>query len=210
MFRISRSHLQLARRVIIVSILAALMLTSLGTQQVVRADGGIAVINVTALNLRATPNKLGHIIATIPAGTQMTAIARNVQSTWVLVQIGSLTGWMSTLFLLIASPVGNLPAIRPGVVLSTGGPGGGNSGAGNFTGITATAFVTMNIRGGPGRRYPIIGKLLTGETVQLTGHVGFWLRFKFHDGGPAWVHISLVELDGGTLDDLPEVSFPPS
>lgn len=207
MFSHSRQHLGIIRRVGLVLVIVVLVTTGLVAGQVARAQGGgIDVVNTVTLNLRSAPTTASVIMAKIPQGTLMRAVARNANVSWVLVQVGNSSGWVSTVFLLHAGNLGDLPiGVNTGVPNNLGSSGGVNAPT-TSGGITATAVVTMNIRGGPSLRYPIIGKLLTGQTVQLTGHVGPWLRFRFRDGRAAWVHLSLVILAGGTVDDLPEVS----
>lgn len=67
----------------------------------------------------------------------------------------------------------------------------------------------LNVRGGPGTNYPIIGQVLQGERYPILARnaAGTWWRIDF-DGVPGWVYAALVEASGDAasvpiMHDLP-------
>src|SRR5215831_1061060 len=92
MFTASRHHLPIIRRISILLVAAALLITSLTLPLVARAVDAIQVVNTVGLNLRSGPSISAIIMARIPAGTIMTATARNADTSWVLVRVGNVDG----------------------------------------------------------------------------------------------------------------------
>ena len=60
-----------------------------------------------------------------------------------------------------------------------------------------TANQTVNVRGGPGTNYPVIGRLSAGQAYPVTGKNarGDWYQFDL-DGKSAWVIANLVNVSG--------------
>jgi uncharacterized protein YraI len=60
-----------------------------------------------------------------------------------------------------------------------------------------TANQTVNVRGGPGTNYPVIGRLSAGQAYPVTGKNarGDWYQFDL-DGKSAWVIANLVSVSG--------------
>ena len=79
----------------------------------------------------------------------------------------------------------------------------------------ATATVTMdqdqiNVRGGPGTEYPVVGVLIAGQQVPALGRSigGDWVQIAYPGvpGGIAWVYSPLVNISGS----LSVVAPPPT
>jgi hypothetical protein len=83
-----------------------------------------------------------------------------------------------------------------------------------FRGIVATVKsddnADINVRGGPGIDYALLGKLLPGQQVPAVGRSpgGDWVQIAYPEaqGGVAWVYAHLVTLSGS----LPVVELPPT
>jgi uncharacterized protein YraI len=62
-----------------------------------------------------------------------------------------------------------------------------------------TANQNVNVRGGPGTNYPIIGQLKAGDAkkVMAKNDDASWLQFNY-DGDPGWVSAALVTVNGST------------
>jgi hypothetical protein len=63
----------------------------------------------------------------------------------------------------------------------------------------AVASRNMNVRGGPGTNYPVIGSATTGDSFDITGKApdGSWYQVCcFGDDEPGWLSASLVTVDG--------------
>lgn len=71
---------------------------------------------------------------------------------------------------------------------------------------TATVYQTVNLRGGPDTRFPIVGQLSEGDTVTLNGRdaSGRWLHVVADDGLTGWVplFILLMEMDPLLLPEI--------
>jgi hypothetical protein len=73
-----------------------------------------------------------------------------------------------------------------------------------FRGVIATVKsednADINVRGGPGIDYPLLGKLLPGQQVPALGRTpgGDWVQIAYPEapGGMAWVYTYLVNLSG--------------
>jgi len=76
-------------------------------------------------------------------------------------------------------------------------------------GVSATTKETSNFHGGPGVRYPVLGQLPGGQTVNVIGinATGNWLLVIFA-GRRGWVALDRVSV-GGNLQTLPVVAAPP-
>jgi uncharacterized protein YgiM (DUF1202 family) len=61
---------------------------------------------------------------------------------------------------------------------------------------------TVNLRGGPGTTYPIVGKLQQGAVAQAVGREGEWIMITDLQApeGAAWVYAPLVILTGELRD----------
>lgn len=72
-----------------------------------------------------------------------------------------------------------------------------------------SATQTMNVRGGPGTNYAVIGRLTAGQQFTITGRnaSGDWLQFNFN-GQTGWVSASLVQATG-SLAAVAVVQAPP-
>jgi uncharacterized protein YraI len=73
--------------------------------------------------------------------------------------------------------------------------------------VTATAYQTVNVRGGPDTRYEIVGQLQQGDTVPVTGRdseASRWLEIMLEEDKAGWVASFTVIVDGN-LAALPIV-----
>jgi len=108
---------------------------------------------------------------------------------------------MSQLGRAFAAPAGQIPTVSIPTVTSSP--------------VGATITVTreqdqINVRGGPGTDYPIVGVLIAGQQVPALGRSvgGQWIQVIYPGvpGGVAWVYAPLVELSGS----VPIVEPPPT
>jgi hypothetical protein len=74
------------------------------------------------------------------------------------------------------------------------------------------AISSLNVRGGPGTAYPIVGSLNGGDSLPLIGQMagGEWLQVDFPPAG-GWVHSSLVDVnvDLATVPVVEDLPTPP-
>jgi len=71
----------------------------------------------------------------------------------------------------------------------------------------------VNVRGGPGTNYPLVGALNPGESVRISGKnpAGDWWQITLAGGVVGWVYGPLVETSGNTgAVALAEIPAPPA
>jgi uncharacterized protein YraI len=76
------------------------------------------------------------------------------------------------------------------------------------TSLFGTANFLVNVRSGPARTFPIIGKVRIGDALDITGKLanGSWLRVNFN-GQEGWVSAPLFEVTGDVAT-IPEAVAP--
>ncbi|HVO43458.1 MAG TPA: SH3 domain-containing protein [Aggregatilineales bacterium] len=179
-----------------------MLFLSIGLVIPVRAAGSAVTITVVTnnnLNLRAGPSMGAAVLAVVPIGTKLSAYARDVTALWVVVSFAGQNGWLYVPFLTRSGSVTSLPIANQNAVLPPVAGGGT---------VTATALVDMNIRGGPGKQFELLGFLFAGDTVILDGRSFGWLRYNFSGFTKGWLRGDLVAVEGD-LSSLPDVTFPP-
>jgi hypothetical protein len=66
--------------------------------------------------------------------------------------------------------------------------------------VTITLIQNMNVRGGPGTNYPVVGPGPAGETAKVLGRNAdsSWLQVEYPltDDGTGWVYAALVQING--------------
>jgi hypothetical protein len=65
----------------------------------------------------------------------------------------------------------------------------------------------VNVRGGPGTNYNILGYLNPGDQAVVTGQYGGWWQIVYNDA-PGWVSGEIVTASG--VENVPEVQPPPA
>lgn len=199
---------RLIRWMVILIVLASAMMGE-------RAPAQAASVTLTTthdVNLRAGPGVNYDRLAVIPAGTGLTATARDFHSahfgmSWFQVEYLGLTGWVSAYYVTwsgdyFALHIDNYDP-PPGAPTPTDPlpvPA-----AGDVT-VSAARWYT-NVRSGPGFSYPIIGTIREDDLMIVSARWGYgnpmWLRITFN-GQEAWVAFWAVKLEGEwrTLPDL--------
>lgn len=71
------------------------------------------------------------------------------------------------------------------------------------------AAAVVNIRGGPGTNYPVVGQLPLNQPLPVLGQneAASWWQVPLPDGSRGWVAAAVVEVTGTT--DVPVVATPP-
>jgi uncharacterized protein YraI len=67
----------------------------------------------------------------------------------------------------------------------------------------------VNVRGGPGTEFPVVGRLEKGASAPAVGRLpSDWIMIQFPGGpeGMAWVYAGLVKVSG----EIPDLSVPGS
>jgi len=163
----------------------------------------ITVTTVHNARLRSGPGTRYDILATIPYNTNLPAVARNTDTTWVLVNYDGTQGWLAVWLLRWSGTLDVLP-ISDGQTI----PVQTQPSEGQVTGRTGSA---LNVRSGPSINDVILGQLPAGTTVGLTGRTGegnrMWVRFSY-EGQDAWLAGWLITVSGD-VNSLPIVTPTP-
>jgi uncharacterized protein YraI len=90
---------------------------------------------------------------------------------------------------VVTPTVAAAPAVTPTVAAPTAAPA---AAAPSFT-----AKQTVNVRGGPGTDYPVVGQLAAGQGAPIAAktQAGDWVQFAYN-GDPAWVVSDLINVTG--------------
>ena len=137
------------------------------------------VYTTRSVFMRAGPGVTWHVIATLPAGEQLTVLDQSTN--WFQVRRADGTvGWVTGSYLTVNPP----------------GSGGGGGAAGaslvpQTPNVGTLAVVTtplLNVRSGPGLNYPIIGTVKGGETVAILAKDEQWRLIKTAGGLQGWVN----------------------
>ena len=141
-------------------------------------SGGQALEATTGLNVRSGPGTTYAIIGRIAPGA--TYAITGQQGGWYAISYGGRTGWVSGAYVRLTggAPTGGGPAPAPPA---------------SPTGQTLQATTTVNVRGGPGTTYAIIGRITPGATYAITGQQGNWYAIDY-GGRTGYVYAPLVRV----------------
>jgi GH25 family lysozyme M1 (1,4-beta-N-acetylmuramidase)/uncharacterized protein YraI len=120
-----------------------------------------ATCNTSALNVRNGPAKTYSIVAVLQFGQRVKVIAH--QDGWA--QLEDPAGWSDESYLTFEQSTTTTPAADSP-----------SSSTSVSYGICNTSG--LNVRGGPGVSYPIVGYLIYGQQVIILGHQNGWAQIK--------------------------------
>ena len=158
--------------------LRALRLTATVATGVALAVGGAGLADAatgaatTTVNIRSGPGTSHEIEGSLSRGQRIT-VTRKAKAGWVRVRFAGSSAYVKAQYL---DTSGSLPA-KPKKIKTSG---------------TKVATETLNVRSGPGSDYRIVGKLVEGSRLTLTGkqRAGFaQTRFKGHT---RWVSVTYL------------------
>lgn len=153
---------------------------------------GSITVKVQNSNVRAAPGTNNPVVGVLAAGSEGKAIARNAESTWVQVEVGSVSGWMAEYLLDIVGGVAALPVagapVEPPVDPPVEPPPA-------FDGVPVRVLTNSNVRSGPGTTYQV-------RTVARTGTVG---KATGRNEEATWIAVDLPEVDGWIAEFLLDV-----
>ncbi len=152
----------------------------------VQPTGATATVTAFLLNVRDMPNVLtGRVLTQIRQGETYDVTGRNLDGSWVRLNVNGIIGWSSAAFLNIVN-LQNVPVIDG----STGQPA-------PMVNATVTAFF-LNVRNAPN---PFTGTILTvierGQTFPVVGRNtdSSWVQINVN-GLTGWVNRSWVSVSG--------------
>jgi uncharacterized protein YraI len=145
---------------------------------------GTATVNASRLNVRSGPGTQYPILAVL-LNNQTVQLAgyRDASGTWVMINHGGGTAWVSALpaFLTTSVPVSSLP-------VWTGALPGPPPPSGN-TATVGSSVAFLNLRTGPGTSFDVIEALPAGTVVTLVGRnsSSSWLQVRTAEGVVGWM-----------------------
>lgn len=163
-------------------------------------------VNVSALNVRQSPNDYGNILAVIYQGTNVTLVGRNTSATWYEVQFGyGRSGWVNASYIAVtqgdiwALPITdtNVTPCNPVTCPPTS---------------TVTAYVNtgaLNVRSVPNfyGNYPIaIIYRNTVVTVIGRNQDNTWWKVRLSNGTIGWSRSTYLNISSGTIGTVPITS----
>jgi uncharacterized protein YraI len=180
------------------------------------------------LNVRGGPGTDYPILGKLEPGAQVTLLARSADGTWfeIVYPAGSDgRGWLSGEFLQMQGapdqlPVAQAPATSsptpaptaPPSVTATPAVTGTLPISGTVSAVVATGGGALNVRGGPGTDYPILGKLEPGAQVTLLARSadGTWFEIVYpaSSDGRGWLSGEFLQIQGAP-DQLPVAQASP-
>ncbi len=192
-------------------------------------SGLIAVTGAQGADLYDRPQ--GSAYAALPAGSVLTALGRNEDGSWLLVQQDGAAGWVeaSRLVIFDAATLPVLPAsdqplaAPPAPAVAAPAPPVDSSAlpatatpappaeAAPITAVVATDDTRLNVRSGPGADYDVVAKVNPGARFTALARSGddAWVQLALPDTpeGSGWVSAEYIALSA-PLTELPLSSVP--
>lgn len=138
------------------------------------------------------------------AGTQTEASLRAwLASALLALREGTPAGYF------VYDPGGSAAAALPPPPLRAGQrPGSRGSGPGVRATTATVRTESVNVREGPGTRYPVVGELTRGETVEVLDERGEWTNVRAPGGLEGWVFRGVLTAPRGSLPAAPPAPGP--
>lgn len=133
-------------------------------------------ITTADVSLRSGPGVSYSVVTTLPKGIKINVVGR--QGYWLKVESkhGGAPGYIDEQFAAPAGSAQNSTTKKP-----------------QLTGAYRT-LVDVDLRQGPGAKYPVVARLPSGIKVNVVGAEGDWLRVESkHSGKPGYLERRFVE-----------------
>lgn len=144
------------------------------------------VITGSRVNIRYGPSTEYPVITQVERGDKLPV--RGQQGGWYQLELpGGQLGWVLGSLGRVENPPAP-PASEPaGPAIPPAAPA--DPGVERVAVVTAT---NVNIRGGPGTSFPVVGKTDTGGKFPITGEQGDWYQIALSRGSRGWIYAPLV------------------
>jgi uncharacterized protein YraI len=150
-----------------------------------------AVVNAVTLNVRSGPSTFYGEIGQLNSGTAVNLVGRTADNAWAVVNApGGLQGWVDVRFVNATVSIPSLPI--NGTIF--GPPPAPTPAVVTGVQVGIVSAVALNVRVGPSTFYGEIGRLVSGETVNLLGRNGdgSWLQIQTGSGLVGWVNTPFI------------------
>lgn len=158
---------------------------------------GVTFTPSTDLRLRSEPTTNGFVMTTIPAGTELNALKRSLDETWIQVDFDGLIGWLSVEFGTFEGDPAILERVQPPVVSDVPPP----------SGITYEVNNVVRLRSAPNG--DLLADVPTGTRVQVLARLddSTWVQVRYGEI-VGWMSANFG-LFSGDLESVP-VGEPPA
>jgi len=189
-----------------------------------------AAVAVDLLNLRGGPGQGFGVLGLARAGQAFTVTARSEDGAWLQICcLHQAPVWIATGMVTVTGAIDSLPlqptatnpaeltpsptptaqteATQPPTPTATSPAPGAATPPAVSSGAVMQAVVAvdlLNLRGGPGQGFEVIGLARAGETFTVTARSGdgVWLQICCFNQAPAWLATGMVTVTG-TVESLP-------
>ncbi|MEZ4860010.1 MAG: SH3 domain-containing protein [Caldilineaceae bacterium] len=174
---------------------------------IVESKAALPRINATTIvNVREGPGTNYNVLGQIAPENSYQALSKDDSGQWWEIDIGGgKSGWIVDEY--VKQPVDGVQLADAGSTVSTSAENAGEqkvaaAAVPDYPSVTSNQIV--NLRGGPGTNYPVLGQLNPGANFRVIGknEGGDWWQVEMSDGQPAWIIDQLVN----TLGDLQAVA----
>lgn len=157
--------------------------------------GAVGTITAFRLNVRQDPNPTALVLTRVSRGDQYPVVARSADGGWFRVNVGSVTGWVSAVYLSVTNeasvPIGSggQPPVQPPAPQPPAQTGAT---------LTVTPYV-VRLRSGPGTQFDTLARIAANTTVPVVGRTSTnqWYQVNFN-GIIGWVTSQYSQLSPGT------------
>ncbi len=179
----------------------------------------------TIVNVRSGPGVNFDVLGQVEPENSYQALSKDETGQWWEIDIGgSQAGWIANEFIVqpegetvqvASTDAGNETAANSVTVEAASAPAAPVEApaAPEFASVRATQMV--NLRGGPGTSYPVMGQINPGTYYKILGKTeqSDWWQVEMGDGQPGWVIGQLVSTSGDTgavaVAEIPEAPAAP-
>jgi uncharacterized protein YraI len=157
------------------------------------APSGVTAVSTTTIRVRSGPGTDYALLGTIPVGTVVAVVGRNIPGDWLYIDFNGLRGWVAAWLFTINGDLAAIPVVD----------NNGNGALPNEptpsspTGVTGVATTRVRMRAGPGTTYPTVGSVPISSVVNVIGKdtTGTWLYVDYA-GRKGWVATWLFVING--------------
>jgi uncharacterized protein YraI len=158
----------------------------------------------TTARLRSGPGTGHTTLGSIPAGTTVPVLGKNVAGDWMYVEYNGVRGWTAKFLFVLNGDFNTVPVVdQNGNGAPPAGPTPVPGPQPTPSGVSATSTTTVRIRLGPATTYPTQGNIPIGTTVAVLGKTadGTWI-YVSHSGIQGWAATWLFTINGD-LNQVP-------
>ncbi len=175
------------------------------------AASGTATVRTSTLNVRDAPStSTGAVLTQIHWGESYPIVGTNANSSWWQIQVSNITGWVYGALVSVSgatsAPVtGAAPVTTTTTTTTTTNPATTTYPSSN----ELRSLGNLNIRGGPGVRYPLLGRIPNGRAAGILGRTfdyTWWMVDYQNTVG--WVSMLYVSLPYNLNPSLVPVRWP--